>query len=313
MENKKLTVAIPTFNGERSIKKALSSIIDNISNVEDLSIIVVDNDSEDSTAEVVKNFITENSHIDITYYKNETNIGYDRNVDMCVQKSKTDYIWFLSDDDIIVNMGLDKVIDVISDSKPDYILANFENEIYISNSIQKNLTGDQFFTETRFKCGLISSNVVRRQTWLDLDMKRYFDCLWIHFAYAVEALSSNRNGSGAIIGEYIIKDDGIPRWGSGGSFINTGMLLLDIFTKLKPLSYSRKVQILGNNVILKGYTMKLLIAKKNGFNWNFKFIKKLYKYSDNKFAFWFSRLPVLLVPNILVRTSVNLLKGLRSR
>ena len=87
-----LTVAIPTYNGAKTIKVSLEKLI-LVKNKFPIEVIVSDNNSTDNTAAIVKSFK------EVKYYKNNRNEGFNYNCHLCVKRSEGHYVWLLSDND----------------------------------------------------------------------------------------------------------------------------------------------------------------------------------------------------------------------
>jgi glycosyltransferase involved in cell wall biosynthesis len=89
------SVCIPTYNRAHYLKQALESVLSQT--FDNFEIIVYDDGSTDSTAEVVKKF----NDSRIRYFKGEKNRGrpYARN--QCVNLAKGDWIVWLDDDDVM--------------------------------------------------------------------------------------------------------------------------------------------------------------------------------------------------------------------
>lgn len=290
-----LTIGIPTYNGEKSIYNTFKSIKNAISNKNEglIEVVVSDNASTDLTLKIVNNFKNETS-LTIRYFCNDTNLGFDRNVDVIVKHALGKYVWLLSDDDTIAVNAIDIVIEQLS--KGDYALAviNFDNSIkIISKNIEIFQSGNSLFEEIKFKNGLISSNIVNRSIWLNLNMSRYFDTEWIHMGYAIEAAII---GKSLFFKKYFVTVSGSSRWGKEGSFIYTGLKLAGLMQNLKRLGYSRKVQRLGDKVIKDGYYKFIPLAKAEGLKLNSLLLKTLIKYYGTYFSFWCIDFPLLIIP-----------------
>lgn len=54
MENQKISVVVPTYNGERTLNRCLNSVLDQT--YKDYEVIVVDNNSTDRTKDIIKEF-----------------------------------------------------------------------------------------------------------------------------------------------------------------------------------------------------------------------------------------------------------------
>jgi len=309
-KQKLLSIGIPTYNGTKFISKAITSAIDGIkkNKLEDeVEIIISDNASEDNTKEIVLGIIRDNPSIDIAYFANDTNIEFDRNVDMVVQHSSSKYVWFLSDDDYIINNGLKKVVDVLRENELDLLFVNYKNVIEVKRATKIYDNGAILWNDIKFKNGLISSNIINRDAWLSLTMSDYFDGLWIHMAYSLEVLSPIRKGKSGVIGEYVLAQEGDPRWGKNGTFIFTGFRLLDIFNKMLALGYSKQDKINADFVIKGGYPYNLIVAKAQGLIIDKSVLRQFIYYYKQYKSFWLIDLPVLLIPNILCKLYINTL------
>lgn len=98
MDNKipLVTIGIPTYNRANS---TLSNAISCACNQDypNIEIIVSDNCSNDHTKEIVTGFKDER----ILYFRQESNIGPNRNYNFCLEKANGNYFLLLHDDDLI--------------------------------------------------------------------------------------------------------------------------------------------------------------------------------------------------------------------
>ena len=299
-DNTLLTIGIPTYNGGCYIEQTINSIFTEIkkNNLVNVEILISDNCSNDNTSKIIEE-LKINSTLEFNYYQHKNNLGFDRNVDSVVRMSKGKYVWIMADDDYVVNDGIKKVLDFLNKHELALLFLNYDNPITISDRTLVCENGNDFFRNTKFKSGQISSNVINKELWCSLDMERYFDSQWIHLAYAVEALSPLRNKKAGIIGDKILIADGITRWGGGGSFIYTGFKLLDIFKNMPGLHYDKDIKKIADFVIKDGYPYYLLIAKAQGLVIDKKLIEKFKYYYSDYLSFWIVDLPVLYLPNSL--------------
>lgn len=105
MEKYILTIAIPTYNGSKTIVNSLSTLIPQLT--DDVELIVVDNCSTDNTHEIVGYY---SSKYNFKYIRNEKNIGADGNFLKCLKIAHGKFVMLLSDDDLIVEGGLKKIV-----------------------------------------------------------------------------------------------------------------------------------------------------------------------------------------------------------
>jgi glycosyltransferase involved in cell wall biosynthesis len=96
MKDKLVSVCIPTYNSALFLKETLDSIISQSYNY--IEIIIGDNASNDCTIDIIKEFVEKD--IRISYYVNQTNIGYSSNCNKLISLAKGDYIAIYHSDDI---------------------------------------------------------------------------------------------------------------------------------------------------------------------------------------------------------------------
>ncbi len=126
MKNKTpvLSICIPTYNREKYLKECIDSIINQEwFNEEEIEIVISDNASIDNTTEVVKSY--QEKYTNIKYLKNEENIWAIKNILNLPNLANWEYVWFLSDDDMLSDIGIKSTLETIKKQKPDFILSNF--------------------------------------------------------------------------------------------------------------------------------------------------------------------------------------------
>jgi glycosyltransferase involved in cell wall biosynthesis len=188
-----LSIVIPTFNRSIKLEKQLKNLIKQISQKQELAIsveiVVNDNCSDDSTGMIVDDIIKLNKHINLKYYKNESNLGFDRNVDIAIKNAHGKYVWILSDDDDISSCAVKRVVFEIIESQNlfNFMFINYNivqgDNLYKSNlklGSQKVSIGRNSFSILRFANSFISSCIFEKKSWLSIETEKYFDTLWIH-------------------------------------------------------------------------------------------------------------------------------------
>lgn len=94
MNDIKISVAMATYNGEKYIQRQLESILNQSISVDE--IIVVDDNSNDKTIEIIENMNCQRIRI----YKNEKNIGYIENFYKAISLTTGEYVFLADQDDI---------------------------------------------------------------------------------------------------------------------------------------------------------------------------------------------------------------------
>ena len=89
-----VTVCIPTYNRANFLREAIQSVLNQT--YTHVQVLVCDNASTDNTAEVVKSFDAAR----VTYHRQPFNVGIAGNHQTCAELASTDYVAFLSDDDL---------------------------------------------------------------------------------------------------------------------------------------------------------------------------------------------------------------------
>lgn len=106
-----VSVIIPVYNAEKYIERTLESVF--AQTYEYIEIVLVDDQSKDRTAEIIKKY--QRTHSEILYYLQPENMGagYARN--KALELAKGQYIAFLDSDDIWRSEKIDKQVKLLQD------------------------------------------------------------------------------------------------------------------------------------------------------------------------------------------------------
>lgn len=97
MKNPKITVILSVYNGEKYLKKALDSIINQ--SLKDIEIILINDGSQDSSLKILKEYEKTDSRIKIINNEKNLGLGTSRNIGLSIAKGE--YISFVDCDDWI--------------------------------------------------------------------------------------------------------------------------------------------------------------------------------------------------------------------
>lgn len=295
-----LTVAIPTFNGSRSLELSLRSALSQAG--PGVEVLVSDNCSTDNTGELVR--ALQASFPALKYYRNETNLGYDRNVDLAVRRASGTFVWLLGDDDVVLPGGIEAVLAAVRAAPGSgVIFADCPHPLKLrADAGGPCLNGDDFFERTHFKSGFISTNVFNRDIWQRVDLSRYFDTGWVHVGYLIEALTL---APSYIVHSYCvdyIRDlPGGMRWGGDGSFIYTGLRLARLYQRMDQLPYKRETRRRAYWSIKGAYWRNICLAKAKGFRVDLSVLKECMSLYKGFASFWLLDLPIFLIPGVFFR------------
>lgn len=306
MNNIKLSVAIPTYNGARYISEALDSIVFQLNEVsEKIEIVISDNASTDTTPQIIKEYQNKYPGL-IYYYRNEENFGADKNIDLAVKRSKGEYVWLFSDDDIILDGGIKKVLNVLS-SHPGLsaVFVNWVTTSYdLKQRIKTNLlfyndtfcqTANEFLATVKLKSIFLSANVVNRSLWEKVDNFKYIGTNWLQYATLLSLIIGQK--SYCIAQPYVLYRMNNSRWDKTGevSFLNT-INMMEILYKLPDLGYNPKTIKKVINVILSHLPRGICSAKKNKASVTYTIMKKMITQFKFYPSFWMLDLPLLILP-----------------
>lgn len=124
---KKITVAIPVYNGQKYILEALQSIVDQTQKVDD--IVVCDNQSTDNTVKIVKDFFNKHPNFNCLFHQNPTNLGYQKNFNKCMELCETEFLLLLSSDDILKNYAIEKQLDYLNKNEGFAVVGGWADNI----------------------------------------------------------------------------------------------------------------------------------------------------------------------------------------
>lgn len=311
-----LSIVIPTYNGAKTIgKRVFDNLLPQLRGLEGrVEIIVSDNCSTDSTKEAVKEYAR--ACPQIKYFRNESNLGFDRNCDLAVRRSRGEYVWLLSDDDM-VRAGVVATLLKVLEKYPgiDAVYINYNTEDLKAPGSGEGIlcsSGEEFFDRMNFKNSFVSTNVFRKAVWEGIDPSKYFDSSWVHMGVLLEALSK----SSCFVLSYPFICQGIPeeaRWSNNNTFIQLNLNLVKLISEADKYGYSKKVLDKGIYRIRGTYMLYIPIAKAKGLKVDRGLLKKFYLRYKSFPAFWFIYLPMLLLPNFLYVLPYKIVYPARTR
>ncbi|MFW7354706.1 MAG: glycosyltransferase family 2 protein [Brucella sp.] len=128
-----LSVIIPAFNASKTIIETLNSLYRNIKS--SFEVIIVDDNSTDTTVETIKNFIRHNSKDNVRVLVNEINCGPGVSRDLGLTQARGDFILFFDGDDILRPHAVDTAVSLLAARNLDVVLLPY-NIIYGSQKTE---------------------------------------------------------------------------------------------------------------------------------------------------------------------------------
>lgn len=188
-----LAFCIPTYKRPALLKKCVESIIQDGA-VHDIHIYIADDSGDDTNDEVMAHLMRVYPHI--TYTRNSSNLGIDKNIQYVVSMCETRYAWLIGEDDIVFPGAIARALTVIAESNAKFIYSNY---IYVSND-HSNCTGKpeqvthansiiahEFFEKHLWKIGFIGACIINRSSW---DFVSGDDYIGTYFAHVGRIFSA---------------------------------------------------------------------------------------------------------------------------
>ena len=123
MNELKISICIPTYNRAESLANCLESIaIASKNHTNRFEVCVSDNGSSDETMDVVQK--ARKFH-EIFYHRNEINLGIPKNFIKVVSMAKSEFVWLLGDDDLLMPDTFDRLLPLLDNNpKIDFFYLN---------------------------------------------------------------------------------------------------------------------------------------------------------------------------------------------
>lgn len=259
-----LTIAIPTYNRSKFLEKNLNSLLkqDN----KDFNVLIQDNNSTDNTENIVKKF--KDLGLKIDYKKNDSNLGWEKNFELCFKRVNTSHMILLGDDDIIINDGIEIIYDDIKKFDPDLMYCKTFSFSKNSRTVfkAKNLATskhnlESFLKKTILGFRLISSYVIKTKY---IRLVSEFSGNFAHLHVILKILQGG--------GVFIINNKEVVGTLKNNSTFDYKVNFSDIYVKEFFLIYRRYLEktisseIMKDieNIMLKKYYPKLIIKSKLG-------------------------------------------------
>ncbi len=184
----KISICIPTYNGQGTLSETLDSLIREIGN-NSVEIVINDDKSTDNTLIVANEYAEKYKFISVS--QNEQNLRMDRNFAATALKAKGKYVWFCGQDDILQNGIVKKASDIID--KYDDLNFIYFNYKFVDDGLMTevmppilNIEDDMYFEsmEAYFKVidhapSFLPANLMKREFWNTTNYEQYFDTYYV--------------------------------------------------------------------------------------------------------------------------------------
>ncbi len=177
---KLLTIYIPSYNRANSLLKQLDAI-NNFRDKTKFKVVVNDNCSTDVKGyKEVQDYCFRNSFV---YNRNEINIGADANIfNGFLNSFDSEYIWILSDDDLLKKDAIEKIITILEKNDLD-ILFFTHSKI---DKLEVKIWSQRDFFENNIKTAdgaTLISNVIYKSNSIKNLIPKGFQYIYTHFVH----------------------------------------------------------------------------------------------------------------------------------
>ena len=106
-----ISIAMTTYNGEKYIKEQINSLLKQT--YKNIEIVICDDKSSDNTVKIIEEFAKEFKQI--SFYKNEENLGFKKNFEKSITLCKGQYVAFCDQDDFWLEDKVESLFNNLKD------------------------------------------------------------------------------------------------------------------------------------------------------------------------------------------------------
>ena len=139
MKNPKISIVLPSYNGEKYIAESIQSVIDQSFN--DWELIIVNDCSKDKTLEIANSFAKRDSRIRVI--SNKVNQKLPGSLNIGFENAKGEYLTWTSDDNMYKENALKKMNDYL-DANPNTDMVSMNMDIIDENGYLVEVFSDTF-------------------------------------------------------------------------------------------------------------------------------------------------------------------------
>jgi len=184
-----ISFCIPTYHRGEFLYNTINHILMCKSN--EIEIIVSDNASPDNTEELMKKI--DDSRV--KYYRRSKNLGYDLNLINCIRKATGEYLFFLSDDDIVELKEIPWLIDIIKNKKNiTQILGSVGDnrkdfkKVYIDLPDKYYKAGHDSLVNLYFKKTYLAGTILKKESLDLIQAKKYAGIIYMQHVLGFQAM-----------------------------------------------------------------------------------------------------------------------------
>lgn len=259
-----LSLCIPIYNRQDYLQRQLERFLeDRDLFVEDIHLFISDNCSTDDLRSCVEKYKIRG--LNLEYHRNETNIGPDKNFELCFRNGKGKYTWLLGSDDVPVSGFIRQLVDQLHHG--DYGLFHLSTNPR-KEKLQVYTDNNEMAVAVNYWITFMSANIINTKSYEGLDLSAYRSSNMIQVPVYLNACLSHQQN--AIYFSENLFEKETDNANNGGyhffrvfvsnlfsiyeSFVNRGSLSGSAYERIKKIEYK---------TLLTPYIVFLLIFKRN--------------------------------------------------
>ncbi len=199
-----ITIGIPTFNRIDLLRSLLVQLEELPSQLDiklyNITLLISDNASNDGADEMVEEYSSRLRALGYKffYFRQTENLGMDGNFRFIYDNSESLYLWYFSDDDILLSENIELLLNDLKTYEPDVCMSNFIQPPYTKNNTVF-LFGEQKDNEliSNIPAGIASikkypklTNYIIKKIPIDEYKSLIDDCVGDYYLFIVYALLS---------------------------------------------------------------------------------------------------------------------------
>ncbi len=311
-----LTICIPTYNRANILVEILTFIKDITQDQPDIEILVSDNASTDNTQSVLEEISKDWGNI--RHIRQDSNVGFDLNVNAVVCNALGKWCWILSDDDSFDSILPSVLLDTIKKHESAahiFIDYNLKSEAdgkispstaNLGNTVEEVFGPKSYCKKTDLAVSFVSSVVVKKELWIDIKADRYAGTNFIHM-YAIHDIL--RNHSAILLGGQLLTMTCVPLESSRGYhsiefYFRATFSIAQFGLSLPENEQKDGTQEIYMSISGKDNTWQIVSSRRVNtppLKDRYNLLKKMSKLFGKTPRFWLLDIPLLFMPTILFK------------
>ncbi len=214
MLKERLQISIITYNRCDYLARTLECFFADNSPIKDFDLLVLDNNSTDKTEEIVQEF--QKKHPNLTYIKNNKNVGANANIVKAFEYNKKDYLWVVADDDVYDWKNWTELEQAIENDEKVLVISRMDLPEEYKNNPAKIL----------HQCAFVSGFICHHSLIDDTVMRNMYDNVYCMFPHLIPLVTHINNG-----GTFYVLNQGLIKHGSYENKSSEDMKQEDIFAR----------------------------------------------------------------------------------